>query len=114
MRDRMLFRLFALPLFLLVMAVVTLWFLGWFVPGQFSASPFLAPLGQQAQRLALPICCVLTGAATIAATYQTVRVWLWTAGKTDSCDNCGGMVRYRNGRYGPYMRCLACGMNRSL
>jgi len=57
---------------------------------------------------------VLIGAATLVGAYQTVRLWLWTQGKTDFCDNCGGMVSVRNGCYGPYAHCLACGKNTSL
>ncbi len=114
MLDRMLLRLFGLPLLLLVMAPVALWFLGWFIPSQFHASPILNGLGQQVVGLALPACWALVGLATVVAIYQSARLWLWSSGKTDSCHNCGGMVSDRNGRYGPYVHCLACGKNRSL
>jgi hypothetical protein len=116
MLNRMLLRLFALPLFLLVSALAVLLFLGWFIPSQFRASPFLDGLGQQAAGLALPAYCVLIAAAVLVAIYQSVRLWRWRQGKGDFCDNCNGIVSVCNGRRGrgPYVHCLACGKNRPL
>jgi hypothetical protein len=112
----MLLRLYAFPLMLAVAAVLALWVLGLVLPDLFADSPYLAALGLQVQGLALPACWVLVAAATVAAGWQTVRLWLWTQGKTDSCHNCGGMVQDRDGRRGrgPYVHCLACGTNRPL
>lgn len=116
MLDRMLLRLYAVPLLLAVAAVVALWVFGLVLPDIFAGSRFLAPLGRQFQGLALPACWVLTGAATLASAYQTFRLWRWNQGKGDFCGNCGGMVATRNGRRGrgPYVHCLACGTNQAL
>jgi hypothetical protein len=114
MLDRMLLRLFAVPLILLLSAPVALWLLGSYIPSEFAGKFIIDGLGQQAASLALPACWVLVGLATVVAIYQSVRLWLWSSGKTDSCHHCGGMISAREGRYGPYVRCLACGANRSL
>lgn len=109
----MLIRLFALPLLLMLLSLALLWFLGWSVPHMFS-STLLAGLGEQSARLALPACWLATGAATVTALYRTFQLWRWQQGKTDACRSCGGMVVVRDGRYGLYSRCLACGETRSI
>jgi hypothetical protein len=44
----------------------------------------------------------------LAASY---RLWRWQRGDCPACD-CGGLLgRERDGRYGPYRKCLACGRN---
>jgi len=111
--NQMLLRLFAVPLLLLLGALLALLFLGSFVPHQMN-STILAGLGQQAAELALPVFWGFVLAAVVTALYQGFQLWRWHQGKTDICDNCGGMVSMRNGRYGPYMHCLACGKNRSI
>jgi hypothetical protein len=113
MLDRMLLRLFALPLVLLLVALATLWLLGSFVPDQLGNTLF-AGLGQQAIGLSLPAFLLLSGAAAVIAAYQGFQLWRWHEGKTDCCHYCGGMVTVRDGRYGLYVHCLACGKNRSL
>lgn len=116
MRNRMLLRLYAIPLLLAVAAVVVLWVLGLVVPDLFAGSPYLAALGLKAQGLALPVSGGFVVAATLAGVWQTVRWWRWNTGRADFCHNCGGMVQDRDGRRGrgPYVHCLACGTNRSL
>lgn len=111
----MLLHLFAVPLILLAPAVAALWFFGFLVPSLFEGSPLLAPLGRQAQGFALSVFGVLVGAVILTAAYQGFRLWRWSAGRADCCDNCGGMLSEpRDGRYGPYVRCLACGKGRAL
>lgn len=109
----MLLRLFALPFVLLLVALATLWFLGSFLPNQLENTPF-ASLAQHAIAFSLPAFLLVSGAAAVIAAYQGFQLWRWHEGKTDCCHNCGGMVRVRDGRYGLYMHCFACGKNRSL
>jgi hypothetical protein len=109
----MLFRLFAPALLLLVASGVAVWFLGFFAPGLLETTLFAA-LGQQARGLAGPAYYILSAAALLVALYQGFQLWRWHEGKADVCQNCGGMVAMRDGRYGPYVRCLACGTTRSL
>jgi hypothetical protein len=47
--------------------------------------------------------------------YQAARLWRWRQGKGTSCYVCGCLLgRERDGRYGPYRKCLGCGKNHSL
>lgn len=110
--NRMLLRLFALPLVLVLAALALLWFFGLLVPDMLD-SKILAGLGEQSAELALPVFLIAIGGAVLIALYQGLQLWRWHQGKTDVCHNCGGMVAMRNGRYGPYVRCLACGKKRS-
>ena len=112
MLGRMLLRLFAPALLLLVASGAAAWFLGFFVPGLLKTTLFAA-LGQQARGLAGPAYYILSAAALLVALYQGFQLWRWHEGKADMCHNCGGMVAMRGGRYGPYVRCLACGTTRS-
>lgn len=43
------------------------------------------------------------------ATFRTVQ---WRRGRGQLCDTCFGPTRHKEGRYGPYLKCLACGTNR--
>jgi len=54
------------------------------------------------------------GASTILFLYATFRLWQWGKGAdVETCHSCGCMVSHKNGRYGPYYKCLACGSNKS-
>jgi hypothetical protein len=58
---------------------------------------------------------LLLGAACITFLYYTFLLWKWDKGEAaEMCHVCGGMVTDRNGKYGPYYKCLACGTNRSM
>jgi hypothetical protein len=47
--------------------------------------------------------------------FQTFRYWRWTLGEGECCYVCGCLLgREREGRFGPYRRCLGCGKNHSL
>jgi len=110
--GRMLFRLFAPALLLLAASFGALWFLGFFVPGLLETTLFAA-LGPQARGLAAPAYYILSAAALLVALYQGFQLWRWHERKADMCHSCGGMVAMRGGRYGPCVRCLACGTTRS-
>lgn len=112
--EKMLIRVFAIPCLLLFATLVVPWFLGYYVPSLFNGSPYLSGLNQQVVGLAIPVFWLLACAAILAFFYQGFQLWRWNQGSTDSCDNCGGMVSPRDGRYGPYYHCLACGKNRSV
>jgi len=46
--------------------------------------------------------------------YSSYRYWKWYNGDdSENCYVCGGMVTYKDGKYGPYYKCLGCGKNRS-
>lgn len=100
--DRMLLRLFAPALLLLLAALASLWFLGVFVPHQLD-NTLLAGLGQQALGLVRPVFFTFLAAAALTALYQGFQLWRWQKGKTDICHKCGGMVSMRSGRYELYM-----------
>ncbi|MNR69357.1 hypothetical protein D3C85_1945410 [compost metagenome] len=40
-------------------------------------------------------------------------LYLWETGKLEGgCYSCGGPVSHKDGRYGPYSKCLICGSKR--
>ena len=48
--------------------------------------------------------------------HSTWRLWKWEHGDSNEpcCHICGGLVDIKNGRYGLYYKCLACGKTSSL
>lgn len=56
-----------------------------------------------------------TGISLILFAIQGVRLWRWRLGKTDDCFVCGCLLGHeREGRWGPYRKCLGCGKNHSV
>lgn len=58
----------------------------------------------------------LVGIAVLAAAglaaHGVLRLRRWTQGRALDCPNCGGLLgSEREGRHGPYRRCLACDKN---
>jgi len=46
--------------------------------------------------------------------YSSFTYWKWYKGdETEVCHVCGGMITDKDGKYGLYSKCLACGTNRS-
>lgn len=53
-------------------------------------------------------------ASFAAAVVGSVALWRWEQGRTHVCA-CGGMLGFeREGRWGPFKRCLACGRTQKL
>lgn len=51
-------------------------------------------------------------AGAVILLVQAIRIWRWKEGKSDACRNCGCLLgRERDGRWGPYRKCLACRAN---
>lgn len=47
--------------------------------------------------------------------FSSFRYWKWYKGdESEVCHVCGGMITDKDGKYGPYYKCLACGSNRSI
>lgn len=47
--------------------------------------------------------------------FQMFRYWRWTLGEGDVCFVCACLLgRERDGRYGPYRKCLGCGKNHAV
>lgn len=57
---------------------------------------------------------VLFSISVIWTIYCGYRLWCWEKGSGDFCNNCGGITEYKNGRYGPYQKCLMCRTNKSI
>ena len=51
-------------------------------------------------------------ASVILGLIATLRLWRWDQGRSQLVCECGGLLGYeRDGRYGLYRKCLACGRN---
>lgn len=113
MLGRMLFHLYIRPFLLILAAPLTLYCLGSEIPEAFSATRYLAPLGQTIASAApwISISFLLFG--LLWGINSTIRYWRWSQGGEECCYLCGGLVDKKNGRYGLYYKCLACGKTRS-
>lgn len=108
--DRMCWRTLGFAFVPLALGVVVAWPLSTLLdlPGQ---------LGGKALFPDLPFQVAMFGAGACVAIllYQLARLWRWTRGKGVVCYVCGCLLgREREGRYGPYRKCLGCGKNHSL
>lgn len=110
MRDWMLIRLYAVPLFLLIVAAAASLLFFRFAE-RIRSSTTLTGFAPIAESLEFYVVGGLLIVAAGTAVYQTLRLWRWHQGKDELCPQCGGMVTHQYGRRGPYRRCLACGVN---
>jgi hypothetical protein len=75
-----------------------------------------AALGGPANLSDVPFFVGMTGAglSLLLFAIQGVRLWRWRLGKADDCFVCGCLLgQERNGRWGPYRKCLGCGKSHS-
>ena len=108
MLERMLFRLY-LPS---VLVLIGGWILSYLfittIPSTFAESKMLSALATKASLAGGNILWITYAAVALMALYSTYRFWSWSNGNECCCKKCGGVVSERNGRYGPYLKCLAC------
>jgi hypothetical protein len=113
--NKMLFKLYAFPILLLVGSLIVPYILSTVIPNHFAQSAILTGIGKQTQSIAPMAGLILLGASLLWGLFSSFELWQWTKGRGgETCHNCGGMTEYHpNGRYGPYFKCIACGKNRS-
>lgn len=71
-------------------------------------------LGAPAPSTDFPWLIALIAAAASVSIFvvQAFRIWRWKEGKSPSCPQCGCLLsRVRDGRWGPYRKCLGCTTN---
>lgn len=108
--DRMCWRMLGPALVPLALSGVVAWPLS-------TLLDLLSQFGGQPAFPDLPIQIVMigAGACVVISACQFARLWRWTRGKGTVCYVCGCLLgREREGRHGPYRRCLGCGKNHSL
>ena len=117
----MLFRLYVIPLFFLVFSLV----FASFIPeshihsdsrtmnlSDMISSQLLYPFLKVLEWIPLGLFII----AVITMLWSTYRCITWCLGwHSFTCPHCDGIVSSTKfGRYGPYVKCLACGRNTSL
>ncbi len=108
----MLIRLFALPIQFLLGSVASAVLLGWFIPGQFEDKALLAPLATALEGWTWYVSGGLLLLAVLFSILPVWRLWQRQHGEGDLCALCTGIMRHKDGRWGPYLQCLACGHKR--
>jgi hypothetical protein len=113
LQDKMISRLLRWPILLMaVSAIISVFLQDWQPLG---TNPVIAPLGQV---IAFLVYAGSFGMGLFAVGWfarNTWRLWRWVQGTSSEqcCHVCGGMVDLKDGRYGLYYKCLACGNTRS-
>ncbi len=114
--NRMLFRLYAIPVLLIVGSLITMYIFGSVIPDSFSNTA-LAGLGDSAKGFAPKAGLFLIVISLAWSLVSSISLWKWYQGSSsiDYCHNCGGMTNYRQGIRGRsnYHKCMACGANRA-
>ncbi|WP_431065702.1 hypothetical protein [Methylotuvimicrobium sp.] len=109
-QNKMLLRLYAMPLLFLVGTFIVL--IAEDILQAATATPYMFNVLYMALWW---VSLLLLGVACITFLYSTFLLWKWDKGEAaEMCHICGGIVTDRNGKYGPYYKCLACGANRSM
>lgn len=111
--NTMMLRLYAFPVFFVLIAFVVMYVLHTFIPNSFTGN--FSTFAEKSKSIAPLIGACLMGIGLILGAINSYKLWQWTKGNyPDCCHVCGGMTNYHaNGRYGAYFKCMACGKNRS-
>jgi len=115
LQDRMVFRLYIGPVLLLILAIFAQFMTNHIVEtGKTSAMT-----GIIANGIAPIFYWAFIGLIAWSSLWALFSTWcLWKWEQVDSnepcCHVCGGLLDLKNGRYGYYYKCLACGKTRSL
>jgi hypothetical protein len=114
MLERMVFNLVMPPLTLLLFAVVAAYMFGEWIPSRFVG--MFAQFGVQFASIAPWVSGGLLTCSLISGANNALRFWRWYQGDSseECCCFCGGLVNQKDGRYGLYYKCLACGKTRSV
>lgn len=112
--DKMYIRSCALPFWLLIFGLMTMFFSD-FIYEKFAQSSFLSTLGSQLSYYLDWFSLLVIALALLGFIWQTYRLWQCENGNIDNCCHvCGGIVIEKSGRWSDYYKCLACGSNRSI
>lgn len=113
LQAKMLIRLFIFPI-LFVLGALFLEILSGSSEDNIFKTSYLTGLSQFFYAGCLWLSLALFALFWITFFYASYRYWKWYNGDdTEICHVCGGMVTGKDGKYGSYYKCLACGTNRS-
>jgi hypothetical protein len=102
-------RLFALPVFLMLIGLLGLMLFSNAAPAEGLAAALLANVG----RILLPASAALTIAACLWGAWNYWLLFRWERGDLQGgCIRCGGVMSHKDGRYGTYSVCKMCGSKR--
>ncbi|MCM2317827.1 MAG: hypothetical protein NDI93_00680 [Pseudomonas sp.] len=108
----LLIRLFSLPLWVAFSGLIVGVLLS--SAGQAATeSATLAEVGKLFWQVGWLIALAGVVAALGISLWRWGLLYLWETGKLEGgCYGCGGPVSHKDGRYGPYSKCLICGSKR--
>jgi len=112
--DSMVIKLFLPSLFFLFIGIAMYLLFGVFIPSQFENTIYLKSIASSARIFAPNLFDFFLILSFIFFCIGSLKIFLWTRGKLDTCNNCYGILTLKNGRYGYYKKCLACGKGKKL
>lgn len=99
------FRLFALPVFLMLIGLSGMMLFSVPAPASNHASALLSNVGQ----ILFPASAALTLVASIWTAWNCWLLFRWERGDLEGgCNRCGGVMSHKDGRYGAYSVCKMC------
>jgi hypothetical protein len=113
----MIIRLYLTSIALVIVSFLALYVLGVYIPNSLQEAVLLSRFSESAASYAPRVFWFGVLSALLFAICPSFRLYKWFKGDTDGtelCPLCGGLTTYKTGRYGPYMKCLACGKNTSM
>ena len=113
----MIFKLYLPSIVLVIGSFFVFYMLGIYIPNSFQGAVLFSKLSEDAVLYAPRVFLLGMLLALLFTIHSSFRLYKWLEGKIDGselCPRCGGLTRFKTGRYGPYIKCLACGKNTSI
>jgi hypothetical protein len=109
LQQKMVIRLY-LPMMLLIAAAFVTSVVGDIFYDRFMASKILSGLGEMIANGVNWLSILLLCLSVLFCSYATFRLWKWDKNEdSEICHVCGGITTVKNGRFGEYLKCFACG-----
>lgn len=85
-----------------------------YLPGKLGSNHMFSAVIESITKAGQWASLTMLAVGVIWAVYSSFRLYNWYKGNSETCYDCGGLTTQRNGRYGLYHKCLACGSTRSI
>lgn len=112
--NKMLIQLFLMPMVLSFSSTAVLHISTSYLPERLGSNYMFSAVIESITKAGAWASLAMLAVGLIWAVHSSLRLYNWYKGNSEACYNCGGLTTQRDGRYGLYHKCLACGSTRSI